>query len=114
MTGSWLRNHRSWRSLPNLNMSRSMAAGALSGTPTAEGATIARATWSRASLTKHGNRWAPGISGSARPRADRQDHLLRGVAATRRKAGLPAIQLADALLYEAKNCGRDQVRIEPG
>src|SRR6185295_12384557 len=42
MTESWLRNHRSWRSLPNLNMSRSMAAGALSGIPTAEGARIWR------------------------------------------------------------------------
>jgi len=35
-----------------------------------------------------------------------------GVACTRRKADLPAIARADALLYEAKNGGRNQVRFE--
>jgi diguanylate cyclase len=37
-----------------------------------------------------------------------------GVACTRRKADLPAIARADALLYEAKNGGRNQVRFEAG
>jgi diguanylate cyclase len=35
-----------------------------------------------------------------------------GVACTRRKANQPAIARADALLYEAKNGGRNQVRFE--
>jgi diguanylate cyclase len=35
-----------------------------------------------------------------------------GVACTRRKADQPAIARADALLYEAKNGGRNQVRFE--
>jgi diguanylate cyclase len=37
-----------------------------------------------------------------------------GVACTRRKADQPAIARADALLYEAKNGGRNQVRFEAG
>ena len=37
-----------------------------------------------------------------------------GVACTRRKVDLPAIARADALLYEAKNGGRNQVRFEAG
>ena len=37
-----------------------------------------------------------------------------GVACARRKAGQPAIARADALLYEAKNGGRNQVRFEAG
>lgn len=36
-----------------------------------------------------------------------------GVACTRRKDDRPAIARADALLYEAKNGGRNQVRFEP-
>ena len=37
-----------------------------------------------------------------------------GVACTKRKADEPAIARADALLYEAKNGGRNQVRFEAG
>jgi len=36
-----------------------------------------------------------------------------GVACTQRKTDLPAIARADALLYEAKNGGRNQIRFEP-
>jgi diguanylate cyclase len=37
-----------------------------------------------------------------------------GIACTKRKADQPAIARADALLYEAKNGGRNQVRFEAG
>jgi diguanylate cyclase len=37
-----------------------------------------------------------------------------GVACARRKADQPAMARADALLYEAKNGGRNQVRFEDG
>jgi diguanylate cyclase len=37
-----------------------------------------------------------------------------GVACTRRRSDLPAIARADALLYEAKNGGRNQIRFEAG